>query len=156
MTARPRKPSDEEVALLPCPFCGGPALLTMFTNSDWYGHWGVTCLDENDTCAAAPWVVAGRDDAATDKKHATDMWNRRAALPPPADLKARITGLEAMLCDAQAEVERMREALAYARPYLEALASLVKTDYEHAITMSAVNKVAAALSSRANTPKEGT
>ena len=40
-----------------------------------------------------------------------ELQETEAAYPDISDLETRIVGLEKMLCDAQAEIERLREAL---------------------------------------------
>ena len=141
MIARPRKPSDEEVERLRSEGWSVAVHNDYRANGQRMTFWLFTH-------PSGRWI---KGEGSTD---AEAVQAAIAALSPPADLEARIAdletqnkGTESLLCDAQAEVERMREALAYAQPYLEALASLVKTDYERATTMSAVNKVAASLRS---------
>ena len=85
--------ADTAPALLPCPWCGSAALLSKYTNTDWYGHWGVCCSDPNDTCAVKPWTVSSQDDAG--KAAAIAAWNQRASgCRPTGPIEVRNDALE--------------------------------------------------------------
>ena len=67
------KTSDKR--LLPCPFCGGEALLTNQISADTYGHklWNVICI-KCDNGTMAYW----------DKNHVIDKWNTRTPVEQDA------------------------------------------------------------------------
>lgn len=68
------KPSELPV-LLPCPFCGSPAMVVRTTSTDWYGHWLVACNAPDDGCPVDPYLLGG--DKPEDRQPAIDRWNRR-------------------------------------------------------------------------------
>lgn len=57
-----------EIKLLPCPFCGGEAMLTNQLATDEYGHklWNVLCV-KCDNGTSSYW----------DKNHVVEKWNTR-------------------------------------------------------------------------------
>jgi Lar family restriction alleviation protein len=67
---------SEDPTLLPCPFCGAPAMVVKSTNTNWYGHWLVACNADDDACPVDPYLFGG--DKPEHKQKAIERWNRRA------------------------------------------------------------------------------
>ena len=77
-------------SLLPCPFCGGEAVVYDCGDSDW----AIRCVGECKTYHGQEWVT---------KDAAIAAWNRRAALASGDEveqLKARLKEAEACIRDA--------------------------------------------------------
>jgi Lar family restriction alleviation protein len=87
--------------LLPCPFCGGSATLKTFRTSEDSEGAQVECKN----CGAR---TEATDDAYADTATACMIWNTRAPNPEAA---TRIQQLTARTESAEAQVERLREAL---------------------------------------------
>lgn len=63
--------NDESVRLLPCPFCGCPAVLqtTAFPFFGWCREWAVACPLCDTSVGTRKWF--------TEKQIAIDRWNTR-------------------------------------------------------------------------------
>lgn len=84
-------PRDREIALLPCPFCGGAASFEEIKRSPEVSNWTVGCDERNDDDEILCYGYQSLTTFAT-KKEAAAAWNKRDARALAA---ARTEGMEA-------------------------------------------------------------
>lgn len=86
MTEPSLNPEGIDAALLPCPFCNSPATLENLSKPEHERH--ITAGCSNEECFAyLPSVYFARE------ADAIAAWNRRATLPPPADVERLVERL---------------------------------------------------------------
>lgn len=83
-------PRDREIALLPCPFCGGEASFEEIKRSPEVSNWTVGCDERNDDDEILCYGYQSLTTFAT-KKEAAAAWNKRDARALAA---ARAEGME--------------------------------------------------------------
>ena len=92
-----------EIKLLPCPFCGGEAMLTNQLAIDEYGHklWNVLCVNCDN-----------RTSSYWDKNHVVEKWTTRKPMQEIVERmrKLDLDGLK-MIEDDKHELIRKKEAI---------------------------------------------